>query len=99
MKKLIKKLRSFFNLTQVECIIEYNNPLSIAQFTEIVTHMINKFPGNCKPNSISGTPNSTKVKVTFSSDCMTIEELTRIANATIERITPTNTVKSITKNQ
>ena len=99
MKKLIKKLKAFFNLSQVEYIIEYNNPLNVAQFSEVLHKMINNFPGNCKPHSISGSPSSTKVHLDFSDTCMTIEELTHIGNITIEHVAPVNTVKSVTINQ
>jgi hypothetical protein len=99
MKKLIQKLKRFLKRTEVEFVIEYTNPLNIAQFSEILNKMINKFPGGCKPHSISGSPNSTKVTVKFSDTCMTVDELTHIGNSTIERIAPSNPVKSVTMNQ
>ena len=99
MKKLIKKLRQIFKLNQVVYVIEYTNPLDMAQFTTIINKMITKFSGGCSPNNISGMPNSAKVRVTFSSDCMTIEELTRVGNITIQGVGSSNPVKSVTISQ
>jgi hypothetical protein len=99
MKKLIKKLKRIFKITEVVYIIEYTNPLNMTQFSEILNKMINKFPGGCRPHRISGSPNSTKVYLDFSDTCMTIEELTHIGNITIEHVAPVNTVKSVTINQ
>ena len=99
MKKLIKKLRKIFKLNQVVYVIEYNNPLNIAQVTEITNRMITKFPSNCSPNRITTMVNSTKVNVTFSETCMTTDQLKHIGDSTIERIAPINTVKSVTINE
>ncbi len=78
-----------------EYMIVYTNPLTISQMTEVTGRMINKFHMDCAPSSISASPNSPNVRLKFYSTCMTGDALQDIGNRTLERMAPTNTVRTI----
>jgi hypothetical protein len=95
MKKLIRKVKQTLKITNVTCVIEYTNPLSISQFTALMQNMVNKFPGSCKPSSISGRPNSAFIEVDFREACITEADLIRASDMTLEGIRQSNPVKSV----
>jgi hypothetical protein len=76
-------------------VIEYNNPLTISQVSNVVNSMINQFPGNCHPQNISTSPGSHNVNLRFSSICMDGQVMADVGNRTMTRYNQDNTVKSV----
>lgn len=78
---ILNKLKQWLGINISEYIIIYTKPLTPYQRTEISTHMINKFGGACKPNSIIVSTQS--VGVRLSSPCLTGEQLKKISDDTL----------------
>lgn len=63
-------------------LIHYLDSLSASQRMAIVTTMVNKFPPNCKPSTISVSTDS--AMITMSSPCLTGEQLKSISDSTFQ---------------
>lgn len=95
MKKLIRKVKQILKISNVRCVIEYTDTLSMGQFTALMQNLINKLDWDCKPSHISGRPGSNFIEVDFGKECITEEKLIRASDMVLEGIHQPNQVKSV----
>jgi hypothetical protein len=73
--------------------IKYINTLTMGQEAQLANHMINYFSMECKPNSISVSPQGVTVKM--ENACLTGEQLKKISDDTLATQFPKAEVNSI----
>lgn len=95
MKKLIRKVKQILKITNVTCVIEYTDTLSMGQFSALMQNMVNKLDWDCKPSHVSGRPGSNFIEVDFEKECITEEKLIRASDMVLEGIHQPNQVKSV----
>jgi hypothetical protein len=95
MKKLIRKVKQILKITNVTCVIEYTDTLSMGQFSALMQNMVNKLDWDCKPSHVSGRPGSNFIEVDFEKACITEEKLIRASDMVLEGIRQPNQVKSV----
>jgi|LakMenEpi03Aug12_release.lakeMendotaPanAssembly.Ray.scaffolds.fasta_scaffold536030_4 hypothetical protein len=95
MKKLIRKVKQILKITNVTCVIEYTDTLSMGQFSALMQNMVNKLDWDCKPSHVSGRPGSNFIEVDFEKECITEEKLIRASDMVLEGIRQPNQVKSV----
>lgn len=74
-------MKGLRQITPVEYSIQYTTPLTPSQQTTIINYMINQFPSQCRPNSISVSKQTVYVKMT--SACLTGDGLKHISDITL----------------
>lgn len=81
--KLFDKLKQKLGINSTQSIytIKYVIALTPGQISTLSSHMITKFPSNCRPNSISVSHQS--ATITMSNPCLSGEQLKKVSDDTL----------------